>query len=320
MHLHALNFGFGFGAIISTQLARPFLSDDFVNVTNITLLNNTLDGSSCSVSTIEIPYFSVSVFTFVIAIILFMFYIRGPPPGFTLQRTNVPRGKLRSLVTSCSGGQRKATIGLLTLLFFYFAQSFGGERAYGKFLFSYAIECDLRFTKKEASTVQTVFWGSFTAGRALGIALARILPVSYIIIGDIAGNILVSSVLATMAHRARSVLMMCSSLMGVFISLLVANGFAWTNLYLEVNSMSVMVLMVGGSAGGFFYQFFTGYFFQNYGPDYLMYVMVFYSLMLAVIFACMQLVGNAMGQRFQKEVDKVNVELKDVSVAEDDRL
>ena len=55
-----------------------------------------------------------------------------------------------------------------------------------------------------------------------------------------------------------------------------------------MNSMGVMVLMVGGSSGGLIYQYLTGYLFENEGPETIWYVMVMFAGMLGVSFALMQ--------------------------------
>ena len=80
--------------------------------------------------------------------------------------------------------------------------------------------------------------------------------------------------------------------MGLFISIVFPNGMSWANLRMNMNSVAVMVLMVGGSCGGFIYQYTTGYLFENEGPRTLMYIMLAYGIALAFCYIAMVLTAQ----------------------------
>ena len=46
----------------------------------------------------------------------------------------------------------------------------GEERAYGKFIFSYAVQSDLHFQPDQVAIIDSVFWACFTAGRGFATA------------------------------------------------------------------------------------------------------------------------------------------------------
>ena len=289
--MHSLHFGFGFGAFIAPLIARPFLSPDIdeddknyalcadQNSTNAPLME--------SESRIEVPYGIIGILVFLFAIFVLVFYIVGKPNNFPMR---IPSATLRELLTpeSCSPGYVGFGVVLLTLLFFYFIQAVGGERAYGKFLFSFATEAEVQFTKDEASYLQSAFWGSFTLGRLLGIPLAKYFTVNSMIIGDIIGNLITAIVLSLWGASNSTVLWVFSCFMGLFVAVVFPNGMSWSNIYLDMNSMAVMVILCGGSVGGFLYTPITGSLFENVGPETLMYVMVAYAVLLAIVYILMQ--------------------------------
>ena len=288
-YMHVLHFGFGLGALLAPQIARPFLAPESEDE-NYTSCADSVNGTSstASESRIEIPYAIIGIFVFCFAWVILFFYVRGTPKGYPVR---VPNTELKVLLSasSCSPGYISYGIGLLTLLFLYFIQAVGGERAYGKFLFSFAVEADVAFTKDEASYLQTAFWASFTLGRLLGGPVAKFMPLNWLIIGDITGALITAVVLSIWGATHTIVLWVFSCFMGIFISLVFPNGMSWSNLQLQMNSMAVMLLLFGGSVGGFFYQAVTGSLFENVGPETMMYVMVGYAVALAIVYALMQI-------------------------------
>ena len=314
--MHSLHFGFGLGALLAPQIARPFLSpDDNATDTQATYMlpglswpvhsmhsgyytmNTYANDSNDSPETnedesrIEIPYSIVATFVLIFSFVVLAFYIKGVPKGFPMRQNHT---RFRDMISpgSCTDGHKLFGVGLLTCLFFYFTQAVGGERAYGKFLFSFAIESDVQMSKDEASVLQSLFWLSFTTGRLLGIPLAKWIPIDAIIVANIIGNALTSTVLAIFAYDAETILWVFTCFMGFFISIVFPNGMSWSNLHLDMNSVAVMVLMVGSSCGSFIYQYMTGYLFENEGPQSLMYVMVGYSVALAASYVAMMLVAK----------------------------
>ena len=289
--MHSLHFGFGFGAMLAPQIARPFISsnaDDSLGASweNFTTIENPKD----SEARIAIPYGIVGIFILAFSLVVLAFQIKGQPKDFPVRQNNT---SFKAMVNpgSCTNGHVLYSIALFSCLFFYFIQAVGGERAYGKFLFSYATE-DNYMTTDEAANLQTLFWFSFTFGRFLGIPLTKFLPLDVVIIGDVIGCIITSSVLALYAYDSPTVLWACTPFMGMFIGVVFPNGMSWANLKMNMNSVAVMVLMMGVSTGGFIYQYTTGYLFENEGAETLMYVMFTFSILLMFSYIAMTLVAH----------------------------
>ena len=62
----------------------------------------------------------------------------------------------------------------------------------------------------------------------------------------------------------------------------------WANQYLEMNHMGT-TLCIGSSFSGLLYDYVPGYPYENYGPESLLYVEVFYGTTLLVLVLSMTL-------------------------------
>jgi FHS family Na+ dependent glucose MFS transporter 1 len=234
-------------------------------------------------------------------------YLRGPPKNFHMRQ---PSGKWKKMLhpSICGHGYTFFAVELLIMLFLYFINTVGGERAMSKFLFSYAIDTEVQFTKDDASSLQTAFWGSFTAGRLLGIPIARFLPIWIFILCDVVGVAAVAVAFSIYGYKNRQALWITSSFMGLLIAVAFPNGMAWSNIYLTMNNISVMILIVGGACGGFIYQYLTGYLY-NLEPKNLGYVMVGYGIAMVLTFAVMQILATVHGRTILKnDNNKDNVD------------
>lgn len=237
---------------------------------------------------------------------MFVFYVKGQPSGFPKRHHATGFVTLLSPAT-CAYGNIVYGIEILVLLFLYFIQAVGGERAYGKFLYSFAIETQVAFTKRDALTLNSVFWVCHMVGRGAGILLAHFVPIRYMIAGDLCGSLITTIILSLFGYKVPNVLWVMSSFMGFFISILFPSGMSWANLHMQMNSMAVMVLMIGSSCGGFIYHYLPGYLFKYVGPHSFMYVMVAYSVITILVFASMECLlywrGNGIVLQWQRGLE-----------------
>ena len=184
--MNAVHFGFGLGAILAPQLALPFLSPDAkagnsetstsVNETSnqtesfthmfydLNSTGDTLHGDS--EAQLVYPYTIIALIGIIFTIMMVVFYVVGPPRGFPIRKP--VKSKVLFSPSSCAGGRLLYGLILFILLFLYFIQAVGGERAYGKFLFTYAVDSPLNFTKRSAATLNSLFWACFVCGRFSG--------------------------------------------------------------------------------------------------------------------------------------------------------
>ena len=294
--MHSLHFGFGLGALLAPQFARPFLSPDNFDSDDVTTEFPTMTPGGANASTmtsalvdrsrIEIPYCIIGVLILAFSMVIFGFGIKGNPEGMIKHQG---RTDIRAMFNpgSCARGNTRFGLELFICLFLYFIQAVGGERGIGKFLFSFAVEAEVALPKSRASNLQTTFWACHTGGRLLGIPLSKFVPVHFMIAADAIGALASALVLALLGHRNEHALWIGGGFMGLFIAICFPNGMTWANRHLDMNSMGVMVCMVGGAVGGFIYQYMGGALFER-DPRNLMWVMVAYGVCVGVVFIAME--------------------------------
>lgn len=188
---------------------------------------------------------------------------------------------------TCAGGNTIFGIKMFVLTFLYYVNIVGGERAYGKFIFSYAISCNSGFSTDQATFVNSLFWMFFTTGRGLAIILSKFIKPTILVSAELFLNIVTCVILCIWGYDVRIVLYIFSATIGLVLSPIFPGGMAFLNNYIRFKGMAVSIVFTGGAAGGMIYQWFTGLFFDVFGPMSLMFVMLAYSLIISAIFLLM---------------------------------
>ena len=201
---------------------------------------------------------------------------------------------------SCTGGD--ATFGCMffILLFFYYVNLVGGERAYGRFIFSYAVQSEQAFSSSKAAILNTVFWIGFTSGRGSFSILAHWCPSYILILIATALGITCGVALSVWGVTVPEVLWVFTCVRGLSLAPLFAAGIAWSNQYVEMRGLAFTVVFVGASIGAIVYQWITGYLFEYEGPQTVMYIVLGNSLLILVTFSLMLLLTRQRQIRFKK--------------------
>lgn len=306
--IHALHFGFGIGAFIAPLLARPFIGDN--NTSNSTD-DDTQD------SPIEIPYSISAVLCIAWFTIFLVFYIHT---RLSKKSSEVQTEKLQIGSTwkkmlspgSCTDGDTKFGVLFFVLLFFFYMSIVGGERAYGKFIYSYATDGELKLSSDDASVLNSLFWICFTCGRGVSIVAAKFIHPKLLLGVELVFNVVSCVVLAVWGGSVAEVLWVFTGVLGFFLSPVFAAGMAFANQYITMTGSAVALVFVGSSAGGMVYQYVTGYLFENHGPHSLMYVMVGYAFSLSVVYVLMVVLVRGREEATTSERD----DEKDVQITE----
>ena len=249
--LHSLHFGFGLGGVISAQMTRPFLqpiSTNYNVTENVGFFDTTaiMSNNDVTIATIPLntpdvihtsrlvfPYSMASAFSVIVGISLITIHVRGTPNGFPKRQ---PKNKFRELLSpgSCAYGRQLYGAAMLFLMFLFYVFVVGGEKAYGNFIFSYAVDADVSFSKGKAAHLLTVFYTSHLTGRFLGIFISHFLPIHWLIFGDIIGGLLTMILGVLLAYDNETALWATTGLAGACVSILYPAGLAWANTHLEV--------------------------------------------------------------------------------------
>ena len=201
------------------------------DVTRATIPLNTSD--VIHTSRLFYPYSMASAFSVIVGISLIMIHVRGTPNGFPKRQ---PKNKLRELLSpgSCAYGRQLYGTSILLLAFLFYVFAVGGEKAYANFIFSYAVDADVSFSKSKAANLLTVFYTSHLSGRFLGIFISHVVPIHWLLFGDIIGGLLTMILGASLAYSNETALWVTTGFAGAFVGILFPAGLAWTNIHMEV--------------------------------------------------------------------------------------
>ncbi|XP_013413251.1 sodium-dependent glucose transporter 1A-like [Lingula anatina] len=331
--LHVLHTGFGVGSMIVPLIANPFLANiqtttltnTSMNITSVftTALPPTLSSleytTDATISTtitrvlresrIEYAYLIVAILVTTLSLAFFVYqwkyseYVLHPADHETESKKRVHGVKefIRIInPATCADGNFCFGLQMFILLSLHFFNAVGGERLYGKFIRSYAID-QLNFSGDEASYLNVVFWISFSVGRFSGFIVAHWVPVRFLIIIEAAGVLISAILLNIWGHTEPLMLWIFTQPMAFFIAPLFPSGIALGDHYVEMSGLAITVLLLGGSIGGIAYLFLIGYLYENFGPSMFMYNVLGYAIAVVVMVALLSVVGHLHGDRYQRE-------------------
>ena len=333
--MHAIHFGFGFGAIISPFIVRPFLSP-FDETAKGGLYNQssttTYPTASMDVMTADInlnnldrnitsnqlmyPFGIAYGSTIFVALIFSLFGIFPVPKGFPVVTR---RATLRKLLTpsSCYPGKPGYSTILLIMLFLYFFHAVAAEHTFGTFVFTYVVESDIHFSKPTAAILNSVYWGSFVIGRFSGIFISYKVAPHYIISGCLASSLIIYVSVVLFSQKSIYAMWILTILAGYTNSLLFASGLLWGKKYIRMNSMATMICVSGAAIGVACYFSATGYLFDHVGFHSFGYILTFYAVCYILLFTVMQLFVWKCGRPAPSEEIEGQVPYNQVKVEED---
>ena len=311
---HALHFGFGVGALIVPQIARPFLphesgnGDDTVLVTEST--PNTTDQNLSSVTTadsvqrvdppIEVPFGIVSAITAIVGIwFLILFCFRMPLPPLNSPAKRVPKRSrssfFRSLIPETDNKALWFAFVCCLCLFWIFPT--GAERMYGRFIYAYAIEGPHELSTDDGTIIETLFCATFTGTRLANILVSYWVPASILISGSLLLSIGVTIVLAFFSPDHAIVLWIFNCLFGVVLAPLLPASIAWADRYITMTAMMTALAFIASAAGAFIFSWLSGSLYESAGPPSLMHLLVVYSFLCTLVFAVLLVLGKKKGLR-----------------------
>lgn len=285
--------------LLQSKTKSPFqvVSDSSSFQSNIASLSSTQFRSQ-----IEIPYGIVGVLCCVMSLAFLAFFLLRLPDQFAAKE--VPWREIINPRT-CAQGQTIFGIQMLALLFLYYMFVVGGERAFGKFVFSFAIESRLHLTKEQASWLTVAYWICYTVARLLTFFASRWIPIHILLFVETSGTLL-SAIFLNIFPESLPAFWVLSMTFGFFKSPLFPSCLGWANRYIDLNSMTIMCVNIGSSTGGMLVQWLTGYLFEYYGPNSFLYLIAAYSVAIFILFVVMHLVASHHGGKYSR-AEKVTI-------------
>ncbi|XP_064600994.1 sodium-dependent glucose transporter 1C-like [Liolophura sinensis] len=308
MPVHLLHFGYGLGALVSPLIATPFLSHRHgFNQTSST--NNetfTEEDIIFKESLIEIPYAIVSGFVLLTGMANVGFFLYKPFRRMTSLYGCTSYSNLRE--APFLKDRPKSAVSILALFFLFNMMTVVMDRALGSFLFTYAMESGIGFSKGEAAYLNTGFFACYAGGRAIMGLLAHKIPVRYVLFSEVYLTAACSAIITFYGYDKRLILWVFSCSLAFFFGPVYPSGMAWVDRYVPLYGVVVAIFDIGSGIGAFISNWMSGYLISNLGPRSLLYFTFSAAGVLCLTMLIAQFIGNSRGDRHQAIKKEITVE------------
>ncbi|XP_071145046.1 sodium-dependent glucose transporter 1A-like [Mytilus edulis] len=322
--MHVLHFGFGMGSFIVPQILNPFLAvlspspdniTETANITSVSFVSPTIASNGTELylkeSRIETGYLIIGIIVASLSVVFYIYQCFFRQLAGVRKILNGNDTLVRQIVkvvdpATCSKGDRWFGVQVFFLLFMYFFNQVGGDRLYGKFIRSYAIDKH-KFSGDNGSLLNTEFWISFAVGRFFGLFTGRYIPIRVLILIEVFGAFITVILLEIFARDSDLALWILTASMGFFVAPLFPSGIAWGDFHVEFTGFAITFVLMGGALGGMSYLWVIGYLYEYYGYDMFLHQLVVYAIIMIFLTMLMTIVGKRHGGRFENRVSEVNV-------------
>jgi MFS transporter, FHS family, Na+ dependent glucose transporter 1 len=241
-YMNALHFFFGAGALLAPIVVAQVI---------------------LHIGTINWVFWIFAIMAIPIA--LQVFFSPGPAQP-TKPLENQPKVKINLLL-----------VGSIMLLFVLYT---GAEIGYGNWLFTYVIKSGLG-KDTSAAYLTSAFWGIFTAGRMLGILLAKRFKPHKILTVDLAGC-LISTGMILYFSESVSMLWIGTGLLGLSMASIFPTLMLFADEQMRLTSQVTSWFIIASSLGAMFLPWLIGQYFDSFGPKATM-IIIFSDLTVALL-------------------------------------
>ncbi|XP_067665677.1 major facilitator superfamily domain-containing protein 4B-like [Haliotis asinina] len=155
---------------------------------------------------------------------------------------------------------------------------------FATYLTAFGVESNLHLPKSTMVYMTSVFWISTLLGRIISTILTPQLGHAKIIIGNFAGLVVSSVLLASLAPYYESMLWMSTVLLGVFSCPYEGAGLAWAADYVGMSPRLVALSWISVSLGNLAFPFLGGLMFTHIGPTAFMYLLCSLIIFMVLMF------------------------------------
>jgi len=225
-YLNTLHFCFGLGSLIS-----PLIIANLINMSE----------------SVKVIYWTISLLF--LPSIVGMFLLPSPEIQLLSKNTSVNQNNHASFL-----------IIIILILFLYV----GAEISYGNWIYTYSLKTSLA-SSVSAAYLTSVYWGSFTFGRLLGIFLSKEINPRTILFSNLIGSS-VSLVLITLFPEDKSFLWIGTIAFGIFMASTFPTLLIIAERQLNISGSLTGLLMTGAGLGGITFPFFLSLLYNSKGP------------------------------------------------------
>jgi MFS transporter, FHS family, Na+ dependent glucose transporter 1 len=194
-----------------------------------------------------------------------------------------------------SSPSRQVNYVLVTLLALFFFLNVGAEVSFGGWIYTYTVQLGLA-GETQAAYLTSVFWGTFTIGRLLGIPIAARVRPRWILLGDLLGIILGLLIILFAPNPAVSI-WIGTILIGLAIASVFPTLISFAEHRMALSGKITSYFFVGASLGGMTIPWLIGQLFDRIGPRYTMVTLLVDVLLTLVIYGVLIVYASRIEKR-----------------------
>lgn len=267
-------------------------------------------------SKIEWAYLIVALITIGVSLVFYFYQFCGKwsrnRQANRLKQDTDDQPTFREIIdpATCANGKRLFGVQVFGLLFLFFFIATGGERVYGKFIRSFAID-HAKLDGDEASLLNSSFWISFAIGRFAGFVAAKWISIRIILLIEGTGALVSAILLNIFGDDSSTMLWILTQPMAFFIAPCFPSGVGWADFHIHLSGLGITFLLLGGALGGVCFMWVIGHVYESNGPLSFFYVIQAYGILLCALVFILHFSTWGKGHRFKDQVKEV-VEVVDI--------
>jgi MFS transporter, FHS family, Na+ dependent glucose transporter 1 len=184
---------------------------------------------------------------------------------------------------------------LVTLLALFFFLNVGAEVSFGGWIYTYSLRLGLA-NETQAAYLTSLFWGTFTAGRLLGIPIAARVRPRWILLGDQVGIIL-GLLIILFAPNPTVSIWIGTVLVGLSIASVFPTLISFAEHRMALSGKITSYFFVGASLGGMTIPWLIGQLFEAIGPRYTMITLLVDVLLTIGLFVVLVVYAGKLEKR-----------------------
>lgn len=184
-------------------------------------------------------------------------------------------------------------IRLVTLMFsfVFFLCYVGMETTFGGLVMTFAVEF-AHWTKSQGAIVTSIFWGSLAMGRGFAIFISNCCKPQTMLIVDLIFMMIGALILAFGVEKLNILLWLGTIFLGIGLSSIFPTSVTWIEQYFKITGKSTAVFVTGSAIGQMTLPVATGYLYQTYDKQYLMYIILCLSVLTVILYIIMQCLAS----------------------------
>lgn len=336
--LQALHFAFGVGGFMAPLIAAPFLSvraenpsdnssesgnfstvyNPIMNLSASTIINDNLwkeltdheknftlrlnetdtDDIDSTSTNLKYIYSIIGGFSYLVTFLFMLLYL-------LTSNEEKYSGEKKDENLKSPGRLFTCIVGFLTgILIFIYA---GIEIGYAQMLVTYAVKGNLKLSKSTGSYMTSVFWGTFTFSRGLGIFLSLYFSCLTLMIGDLVLTIIAGVILLVLGTTSETFLWIGTATLGLALASFFPSAISWVERYIVMSNKVASIFSVGAALGEMVIPLLISQFIESF-PKVLFYAIEFSGILCSVTLFVLWLIVRRKGERYSKgeKKDKEN--------------